>query len=52
MKIPSFLPAPADIGREAIIVIAGALVAALIIGQLPAVREWIKAQWAGAPNGT
>lgn len=41
-----------EIGREALIVLAGALVAALVIGQLPGVREWIKAQWAGAPTGS
>ncbi len=48
MKTPAFIPRPADIGREAIIVIAGALLAALVIGQLPAVKAWIKAQWGDA----
>lgn len=47
----AIIPSPIDIGREALIVIAGALVAAFIVGQLPAVREWIKAQWGGAPQG-
>lgn len=47
---PVFLPRPAEIGREAVIVIAGALLAALIIGQLPGVRDWIKRQWEGAPR--
>lgn len=54
MKIiptPAFVPAPAEIGREALIVIAGALLAALVIGQLPGVRDWIKKQWDGAPRG-
>ncbi|HWI11069.1 MAG TPA: hypothetical protein VNU48_07040 [Burkholderiaceae bacterium] len=52
MKTPAFLPAPAAIGREAIVVIAGALLAAFVIGQLPGVRDWIKAQWgvAKAPD--
>ncbi len=39
------LPAPSSIGREAITVIAGALLAALVIGQFPPVRDWIKRQW-------
>lgn len=51
MKLKAVIPAPTDIGREAIVVIAGALIAAFVIGQLPAVREWIKTQWAGAPTG-
>jgi hypothetical protein len=50
MKTPAFIPKPAEIGREALIVIAGALVAAFVIGQLPGVREWIKRQWDGAPR--
>ena len=39
------IPAPAEVGREAIIVIAGALLAALIVGQLPALKTWIREQW-------
>lgn len=39
-----------DIGREALIVLAGAIVAAAIIGQLPGVREWIKRQWDATPR--
>lgn len=50
MTIKAFIPAPSAIGREALIVVGGALVAALIIGNLPAVRAWIKAQWADTPN--
>lgn len=41
------IPKPTEVGREAIIVMAGALIAALVIGYAPGVREWIKAQWAG-----
>ena len=48
MNIKRLIPAPADIGREAIIVIAGALLAALIIGQLPPVKAWIRRQWGEA----
>ncbi|HWP19782.1 MAG TPA: hypothetical protein VNO84_11685 [Burkholderiaceae bacterium] len=43
------IPKPAEIARETIIVIAGAILAAAIIGQLPAVRDWIKRQWGGDP---
>lgn len=51
MKAPAFVPKPAEIGREAIIVMGGALLAALVIGQLPGLRAWIKKQWDGAPQG-
>lgn len=40
------LPTAPEVGREALTVILGALVAALIVGQLPAVKAWIKDQWA------
>jgi hypothetical protein len=29
-----------------VIVLGGAIIAAVIIGQLPSLRDWIKAQWA------
>lgn len=45
MKVPAFIPRPAEISREALIVLAGALLAALIVGQLPAVKTWIRQQW-------
>lgn len=38
-------PIVRDIGREAVIVLAGAVLAALVIGQLPALKAWIKEQW-------
>lgn len=41
----TLFPAPVEIGREALTVILGALVAAFIVGQLPAVKAWIKTQW-------
>jgi hypothetical protein len=34
-----------QIAREAVIVLGGALLAALIVGQFPRLREWIKDQW-------
>ena len=45
MKVPAFVPSVSEIAREALIVLAGALVAALIIGQLPSVKLWVKEQW-------
>lgn len=45
MKVAAIVPKPVEIGREALIVIGGALLAALVIGQLPAVKAWIKRQW-------
>jgi hypothetical protein len=48
MKTPAFIPRPAEVGREALIVLAGALIAAAVIGQLPSVRAWMKRQWDGA----
>jgi hypothetical protein len=44
------IPKPTEIGREALIVVGGAIIAALIIGQMPGVRAWIKRQWDGAPS--
>ena len=46
MKIPKF----SAIGKEAIIVLGGAVLAALVIGQLPGLRDWIKAQWGDTPK--
>lgn len=46
--IQKVMPSPFEVARETLIVIAGAAVAALIIGQLPTVRAWMKAQWDGA----
>ena len=43
MKI---IPSIPEIGREALIVIAGALLAAAVMSQFPVVKAWIKQQWA------
>ena len=51
MSTPAFIPKPAEIGREAIIVVGGALLAALVIGQLPGVKAWIKRQWGDTTQG-
>lgn len=47
MKI---IPTVPEVTREALVVLGGALLAAAIIGQLPAVRSWIKRQWGDAPR--
>jgi len=46
----SVIPKPAEIGREALIVIGGAVLAALVIGFLPGVKAWIAAQWVDTPR--
>ncbi len=53
MTVQKFIPGVPEIARETLVVLAGALVAAFIIGQLPGVRAWIRAQWADAqpPGG-
>lgn len=42
MKI---LPSVPEVAKEALIVVGGALLAALIVGQFPAVKAWVKRQW-------
>jgi hypothetical protein len=44
------IPRPAEVGREALIVVGGAILAAVVIGAFPALRDWIKRQWDGAPR--
>lgn len=39
------LPSSSAIVREAITVLAGALLAALVIRQLPGVKRWISDSW-------
>jgi hypothetical protein len=43
------VPSGAEIAREAIIVIGGALLAALVVGQFPAFKAWLQAQWKSEP---
>jgi hypothetical protein len=47
-----WFPSPADFAREAITVIGGALIAAIIIQQSPALRDYIKAKWDGINSPT
>lgn len=51
MKLPAIVPEPTAIAREALILVGGAILAALIVGRVvPALRDWIKRQWDGAPS--
>ena len=50
MQIAKFIPSVPEVGREAVIVLGGALLAALIVGQFPQVRNWIKEQWLDTPR--
>lgn len=37
-----------EIGKEAIVLVGGAIVAAYFVGKFPQLRSWIQAQWGGA----
>jgi hypothetical protein len=50
MKAAAIIPKAPDIMREALIVLGGAMLAALIVGQLPSLRDWMKSQWADTPK--
>lgn len=51
MKInTAFIPSLPEITREALIVLAGALIAAVVVGNVPGLREWVKAQWLDTPR--
>ena len=45
MKLSNALPSLPDITREALAVIAGAVLAAFVMAQFPSVKGWIKKQW-------
>lgn len=48
MKVAGFqLPTAGTVAREAIVVVAGAVAAAWLIGKFPALRSWIDRQWSG-----
>jgi hypothetical protein len=47
--MPKWMPTAPEIAREALIVLGGALLAALIVGQFPPLREWIKDNWSPTP---
>ena len=41
-----FIPGPPEVMREALIVVAGAILAAFIVGQIPSLKSWLREQWA------
>ncbi len=45
-----YLPSLPEVSREVVCVLAGALIAAFIVGQLPSVKAWIQDQWGGATH--
>lgn len=51
MKRPNWVPTWDAIGKEALIVIGGAIAAAFIIGNMPTVKAWIAKQWGDTPRG-
>lgn len=46
MSLAAVIPTPAQIGREALIVMGGALLAAFLMSQWPAGKAYIKRAWA------
>lgn len=46
----NFLPSAPEVAREVLIVLGGAIIAAAIVGALPSLRAWIKAQWEDTPR--
>lgn len=45
MSLKPYLPDTPSVVRECLVVIAGAILAAAIIGQFPKLKVWIKEQW-------
>lgn len=45
MNLKTLIPSPSEVGKEAAIVIAGAIVAAVVVAYLPGLRAWIFRQW-------
>lgn len=41
----SLIPSLPEVGREAIIVLSGAILAAVVMSQFPSLKAWIKEQW-------
>lgn len=48
----SIIPTLPEISREALVMIAGAIIAAAIVGQMPALRAWMREQWGAVPMPT
>lgn len=50
MKLSRIVPTFPEVGREALIVIGGAVLAALVISQVPGLKAWISKQWGDTPR--
>lgn len=50
MKLAKFVPTAPEVGREALIVIGGAILAAVAISYVPGLRAWIQKQWGDTPR--
>jgi hypothetical protein len=48
--VSRIVPNAPELARETLIVLGGALLAALIVGNIPSVRNWIKRQWGDTPR--
>lgn len=46
--LKKIIPSVPEVARETLIVIAGAVVAAALVGMMPRLREWMKKQWDGS----
>lgn len=44
MGIQKIIPTPVEVGREALIVLGGLLIAALILSRFPKVRDFVAGQ--------
>jgi hypothetical protein len=51
MKLSSLIPTPLEVGRETIIIIGGAIVAAWLIHRYPAIGAYVRSAW-NPPPGT
>jgi Flp pilus assembly pilin Flp len=39
------MPSAPEVAREALIVVAGAVIAAAVVGAFPRLKAWLKEQW-------
>lgn len=44
MNLQKIIPTPVEVGREALIVLGGLLIAALILSRFPKVRDFVAGQ--------
>jgi hypothetical protein len=43
--VKTWIPSVPEVARETLIVLAGAVLAAAIVGRLPGLKAWISQQW-------